>query len=186
MPGDLLSDSGSGFSDNSDTDSSWEDDFVYEDADEATEEEQHPQEREELTSARRPDAAPYAAASTARKSPAKPSSTTSTTSPRPGTATATKPPSTTYSFVSPRPTTAGAAEGSRPPTAGTSRPSTARSSVGETAAGPKLSPRPQTQEQKKTEQASDASMAHLAELYSKQGKDLYSSGTYVRYLHYRY
>lgn len=31
------------------------------------------------------------------------------------------------------------------------------------------------------EQHSEASMAHLAELYSKQGKDLYSSGSYARY-----
>jgi len=41
---------------------------------------------------------------------------------------------------------------------------------------------PPRAEQQKQQQQSDASLGHLAELYSKQGKDLYSSGSYLRAL----
>lgn len=54
--------------------------------------------------------------------------------------------------------------------AGPSRPTTGAAGKTKTTAPP----------QKQPEEQSEGSMAHLAELYSKQGKDLYSSGSYAR------
>lgn len=66
------------------------------------------------------------------------------------------------------------------PAPSTSRPSTARpqsaAAGASTSTGNKAG-----SEAKQHEQNSESSMAHLAELYSKQGKDLYSSGSYTRY-----
>jgi hypothetical protein len=89
---------------------------------------------------------------------------------RPATATA-RP--STASGPAPGATTAPAASASRPQTASASAEKPGSAADSGTGNGRKKGPQ-------QGEQQSEASMAHLAELYSKQGKDLYSSGAYAR------
>jgi len=193
MPGDLLDDD-SDFSDNS---SDWEEILHYEGEEE--EGRHHNEEyeddvvmdqsREELSTARKPDpynpsASASASANTARSkglSPSKPSTTPSTS--QPSTARDNKEdhqPSVPPRSSSSRPGTAGATHSHSQQTQpqASTRPSTAEI--------PKHTPRTSRRDDNSKQQNSDqnnaASMASLAQLYSKQGKDLYSTGSYPRAL----
>jgi hypothetical protein len=128
-----------------------------------------------------PLGAPHAAQSPRRMASTGPASAPATgstsTAPsagpgRPATATTARP--STASGPAPGATTAPAASASRPQTASASAEKPG--SAADSAAGSGRKKCPQ-----QGEQQSEASMAHLAELYSKQGKDLYSSGAYARY-----
>jgi hypothetical protein len=198
IPGNLLSDSGSEFSDES---SDWEDSFNYEFEGEG-EGEDAPEQQEELSTARAPESSvPKSTPGHAPKSPAKevPPPVSARSIPplsargapplsargMPQVSARGAPP--VFPQAAPAPDTSyfvpGATLGqkapSRPGTAGATRPASASANA---SADPSSAlPRPKTQEQKAAqEQQSEASMAHLAELYSKQGKDLYSSGSYAR------